>query len=268
MQEVPNRPLLETLLANLRNKQLAADSRQLRARHCRGGNRGRSACWRLPAGSNLCDEPRTAAGCGRIHVPAYLHCAFRRRKDRARLERNRGARCTARWCSSPTVPAPSTVTSSLTDHNAPTVAEICRHLDGIPLAIELAAARVNSLSVKALAGRLDDRLRILTGGGAHGAAAPADDARDDRLELRSAPGAGTATLRAPLGLRRRMHACDCRRPSARERTIAQSTVPSTSSASLVNKSLVAGRSRRRSSRRYRLLESSRRIRAREARKAR
>ncbi len=52
----------------------------------------------------------------------------------------------------------------LTDENAPTIADICRHLDGIPLAIELAAARVNSLSVKALAGKLDDRLRILTGG--------------------------------------------------------------------------------------------------------
>jgi predicted ATPase/transcriptional regulator with XRE-family HTH domain len=53
---------------------------------------------------------------------------------------------------------------TLTDENAPIVAEVCRRLDGIPLAIELAAARVNLLSVKALAEKLDDRFRILTGG--------------------------------------------------------------------------------------------------------
>jgi predicted ATPase/transcriptional regulator with XRE-family HTH domain len=54
---------------------------------------------------------------------------------------------------------------ALTDDNAPIVGDICRRLDGIPLAIELAAARVTVLSVKALNERLDDRLQILTGGG-------------------------------------------------------------------------------------------------------
>lgn len=52
----------------------------------------------------------------------------------------------------------------LTDESAPLVAEICRRLDGIPLAIELTAARVNLLSLNALARKLDDRLRLLTGG--------------------------------------------------------------------------------------------------------
>jgi len=52
----------------------------------------------------------------------------------------------------------------LTDANAPAVAELCRRLDGIPLAIELAAARINSLSVVALAERLEDRFRILASG--------------------------------------------------------------------------------------------------------
>ena len=52
----------------------------------------------------------------------------------------------------------------LTDDNAPIVADICRRLDGIPLAIELAAARVNVLSVPNLAKRLNERFRILTGG--------------------------------------------------------------------------------------------------------
>ncbi|MDE3089072.1 MAG: protein kinase [Chloroflexota bacterium] len=53
---------------------------------------------------------------------------------------------------------------SLTEHNALPVAQICRRLDGIPLAIELAAARVKGLSVDQIATRLDDRFRLLTGG--------------------------------------------------------------------------------------------------------
>ncbi|MBV8164767.1 MAG: tetratricopeptide repeat protein [Candidatus Eremiobacteraeota bacterium] len=53
---------------------------------------------------------------------------------------------------------------ALTDDNAPIVAEICRHLDGIPLAIELAAARVKVLSIPNLAQRLNERFKILTGG--------------------------------------------------------------------------------------------------------
>jgi predicted ATPase/class 3 adenylate cyclase len=44
------------------------------------------------------------------------------------------------------------------------VAEICRQLDGVPLAIELAAARVGSLSANDIARRLDQRFRLLTGG--------------------------------------------------------------------------------------------------------
>src|SRR6202022_4630281 len=45
------------------------------------------------------------------------------------------------------------------------IAQVCRRLDGIPLAIELAAARVNALTVEQIAERLDDSLGLLTGGG-------------------------------------------------------------------------------------------------------
>jgi predicted ATPase len=48
--------------------------------------------------------------------------------------------------------------------NARAVASICRRLDGIPLALELAAARVRALGVHTLAARLDDRFRLLTAG--------------------------------------------------------------------------------------------------------
>ena len=54
---------------------------------------------------------------------------------------------------------------SITSENAQAVATICRRLDGIPLAIELAAARVGPLSVGQIAHRLDDSLELLTDGG-------------------------------------------------------------------------------------------------------
>ncbi len=53
---------------------------------------------------------------------------------------------------------------SLAHDTADAVAEICRRLDGIPLAIELAAARVKILTVEEIRARLDDRFRLLTGG--------------------------------------------------------------------------------------------------------
>ncbi len=55
-------------------------------------------------------------------------------------------------------------TFKLTQQNAATVVQICQRLDGIPLAIELAAARVRALSVEEIAARLDDRFHLLTKG--------------------------------------------------------------------------------------------------------
>jgi predicted ATPase/class 3 adenylate cyclase len=52
---------------------------------------------------------------------------------------------------------------TITRENAVTVAQICIRLDGIPLAIELAAARVRALSVEEILSRLDDRFRLLVG---------------------------------------------------------------------------------------------------------
>jgi non-specific serine/threonine protein kinase len=52
----------------------------------------------------------------------------------------------------------------LTERNASAIAQICRRLDGIPLALELAAARVQALTPEQIAARLDQRFRLLTGG--------------------------------------------------------------------------------------------------------
>jgi predicted ATPase len=52
----------------------------------------------------------------------------------------------------------------LDDTDVPAVLEICRRLDGVPLALELAAARVDTLGVDGLAARLDDRFGVLTSG--------------------------------------------------------------------------------------------------------
>src|SRR5207253_57140 len=53
---------------------------------------------------------------------------------------------------------------ALTDATAPAIGRICRRLDGIPLAIELAAARVRTLGLDLIAQRLDEMFRVLTAG--------------------------------------------------------------------------------------------------------
>jgi predicted ATPase/DNA-binding CsgD family transcriptional regulator len=53
---------------------------------------------------------------------------------------------------------------AVTETNALSLAKICQRLDGIPLALELAAARLQVLSLEQIAARLDDRFRLLTGG--------------------------------------------------------------------------------------------------------
>ncbi len=56
---------------------------------------------------------------------------------------------------------------ALTNENGPIIAQICRRLDGIPLAIELTAARANVLSPRDILARLDDRFSLLTRGNRH-----------------------------------------------------------------------------------------------------
>ena len=156
---------------------------------------------------------------------------------------------------------PRTSDFKLTDESAPIVAEICRRLDGIALAIELAAARVKVLTPRQLAQKLEERFRMLTGREPGGASAAADDARADRVELRSAHAQGAAALPAPRDLRRRLELGDGQRRLFRRRVRPVSDAIESWEvldilSSLVDKSLVQAELFG-SETRYRLLESTR-----------
>ena len=83
---------------------------------------------------------------------------------------------------------------ALTEGNAMAVAQICYRLDGMPLAIELAAARVRVLSAEQISSRLDDSFGLLTGWREVGDGPPEDAPGDHGLEPRVAlrRGAGAA----------------------------------------------------------------------------
>lgn len=146
VQEVPNRPLLETLTAYLKTKAflLVLDN----CEHLVGAVAvvaqavlGGGPQVRIIATSR---EPLQAAGERAYRLPSLTE------SDAIALFADRAQAADARF--------------TLTDENASNVGEICRRLDGIPLAIELAAARANMLPVRELVVKLDDRFRILKGG--------------------------------------------------------------------------------------------------------
>jgi DNA-binding winged helix-turn-helix (wHTH) protein len=90
------------------------------------------------------------------------------------------------------------------DRAAPAATAICRRLDGIPLALEMAAARVPLLGLEALAARLDERFRLLTAG--KRTALPRQRTLHATLEFRSAIGARAGGVPAAGRVRRLFHA--------------------------------------------------------------
>ncbi len=162
LQEVSNRPLLDTVLAYLKNKTLLlildnCEHVITAAATVAGNVLGGCPRVRILATSR---EPLRAAGEHCYRLPS-LSVPSRR------AIRRKGATLAASSAAITLFTDRARAVDhrfELTEESAPIIGEICRRLDGIPLAIELAAARVNVLSVKAIAEKLDDRFRILTGG--------------------------------------------------------------------------------------------------------
>ena len=92
---------------------------------------------------------------------------------------------------------------ALTDANATAVARICRAVDGIPLALELAAARVRSLGAEGTAARLDDMLALLSRGARDSPERQRSLRRHDRLERPTARRACAVGARRPGCVQRR-----------------------------------------------------------------
>ena len=138
----------------------------------------------------------------------------------------------------------------VTGENAPAVAEICVRLDGLPLAIELAAARVRALPPQALLRRLEQRLELLTGG--------ALDAPARQRTLRAAIDWSYALLdedEQRLFGRLSVFAGGCDLEAAEAVCEADGLEILDGIASLVEKSLVRGHDDARAEPRYSMLES-------------
>ena len=114
-----------------------------------------AAQLRVLAGSR---EPLRIGGETIFPVPALAFPDARAQITAATLERYEAARLFVQRAKA------SNPTFEVTERNAGVVVDICRRLDGIPLAIELAAARVRALTIETIAARLSDRFRLLVGG--------------------------------------------------------------------------------------------------------
>ncbi len=95
---------------------------------------------------------------------------------------------------------------TVTDENAPLVAEICVRLDGLPLALELAAAWLKLLSPQGLLARLDSRLQLLTGGAVDLPARQQTIRQTIEWSYELLSSAGTAIVRAGGDICGRLHA--------------------------------------------------------------
>jgi len=160
VRESPNRPLLDTLLAHLKHRRLLLilDNCEHvidQARNVAAAILRTSPDLRILATSR---ESLNVAGEHGFRLPSLAVPPPREALTaQAALPYGAVALFTERAMA-------SDARFTLTDSNARYVTEISRRLDGIPLAIELAAARIKVLSPQELAQKLDERFRVLTGG--------------------------------------------------------------------------------------------------------
>lgn len=159
VRELPDRPMIESLLAALRDKSVTLLLDNLE---------------HLPASAGVVAD--LLAGCPRLRILATSRTALHLRGEH---EYPVAPLATPDPRSTPPVQALREYAAielfleraiavrsdfQLDEKNAGTVVEICHRLDGLPLAVELAAARIKVFTPAALLARLDCRLQVLTGG--------------------------------------------------------------------------------------------------------
>ena len=146
-ERVDGATVVDHIVATLRRPVPPHRPRQLRAPHRRGGRAGRGRCSaRLPDLRVLATSREALGVPGELLLPVGglgLDAAVDVFADRARAVRSGFV---------------------VDDDTRPLVEDVCRRLDGLPLALELAAARLRALPLPQLAELLDDRFRVLTGG--------------------------------------------------------------------------------------------------------
>ena len=159
--EEPGKPIGQTLTEYLKDKRLLLllDNCEHLLDGC--AQLADTLVRQCPTCDDSREQPGSARHWWRAGVPRAVAVAARSEAGaHAGLRRAiRGGATVHRPC--PALPAAD---FEVTNQNAATLASICYRLDGIPLAIELAAARVRSLSVEEINRKLDQRFRLLTGG--------------------------------------------------------------------------------------------------------
>lgn len=158
VREQPNRALLETLVETLRPKQLLLilDNCEHLVTAC--AQLAETLLQAAPGLQILATSREALAISSETawRVPGLARPALRPLPPLAELAQFAAVQL---FCTRATTVLP---TFALTDQNAFPVTQICRRLDGLPLALELAAARIKLLSPAQIAARLDDRFRLLT----------------------------------------------------------------------------------------------------------
>jgi len=160
VREEPGRPLLETLISHLKDKKillLLDNCEHLLDAAARLADAIGKQCPRthLVATSR---EPLAIQGEQVYRVPSLSTPDPKKKESAESLNTYEAVRL---FIDRAVLAQPN---FAVTNENAPAVAQICHRLDGIPLALELAAARVRAMPVETIAARLDDRFRLLTGG--------------------------------------------------------------------------------------------------------
>jgi predicted ATPase/DNA-binding CsgD family transcriptional regulator len=160
LRDEPGRPILDTLADGLRSRQLLIVLDNCEHVLEAGGqlaDRLLRACPRV----TLLTSSREPLGVEGEAVLAVPSLAFPAAGETVQAESLTGYAAVSLFTDRARLSLPA---YTVTDRNAGTIARICQRLDGIPLALELAAARLRLLDTDTLAARLDDVFGLLTGG--------------------------------------------------------------------------------------------------------